>query len=279
MGGAIRFDDQVILVTGAGRGLGRAYALAFAARGATLVVHDAGVTPNGDGGDEAVARAVVDEIRDAGGSAVPAYQNLDSAEACRALVAEATSHFGRIDVVVNNAGIVQFDPLADMTPGSFARVFSIGAEAALWVTQAALPWMERQGYGRIVYTVSGHGLRPSGSPTDLIAYGMSKGAVFGLMNMLAGAYPNKDIRVNAISPVAATRVLRRKVGDGEFTPEQVAPGVLYLASRDCTESGVVLAAADGRFSIRTSVGSSGVDYGREPAAPESIREHWSGISS
>lgn len=273
----IRFDQQVALVTGAGRGLGRAYALELARRGATVIVHDAGVGKDGRGSDPAVADAVVEEVNNAGGSAIAAYHDLSTAEACRALVAEGTERFGRVDVLINNAGIVVFEPTDQIEPESFNRIFAINAASSLWVTQAAIPWMKRQGYGRIVLTTSGHGLSPSGGPNDLVAYGMSKAAVFGLMNQLSGSFDDADIKVNCIAPVAATRVFTRTVGDNEYTPEQVSPGVVYLASRACAQSGLVLSSANGRFTLRRSQRTDGVDFGPVPARAEDIRDRWSDI--
>ena len=270
----IRFDGQVVLVTGAGRGLGRAYARAFARHGATVVVHDAGVGRDGEGADPAVADAVVEEIRAEGCQAVAAYHDLVSADGCRDLVREVTSRFGRLDVVVNNAGIVRFEPIGDVTPESLSTIFAINAASALWISQAAIPTMERQDYGRIVFTTSGHGLSPSEEPNHLVAYGMTKAAVFGLMNMLANSFVSRNIHVNCIAPVAATRVFRRSVGEGEFTADQVAPGVLFLASRECVQSGIVLTAANGRFAVRTSSRTTGVDFGQVPVEPEAIRDRW-----
>lgn len=274
----IRFDGQVVLVTGAGRGLGRAYALAFARRGATVVVHDAGVGKDGEGSDPAVADAVVGEISREGGVAVAAYQDLFTAAACRALVKEVTDRFGRLDVLVNNAGIVVFEPTAQIEPESFERIFVINAASSLWTTQAAIPLMERQGYGRIVFTTSGHGLSPSSGPNDLVAYGMSKAAVFGLMNQLSGAFGEADIHVNCIAPDAATRVFTRSVGETEYTADQVAPGVVYLASQACKQSGLVLSSANGRFSLRTSQRTDCVDFGTQPARPEDLLDRWEEIA-
>ena len=275
--GEIRFDGQVVLVTGAGRGLGRAYALGFARRGATVVVHDAGVSRDGTGRDPSVADSVVREIVSVGGVAIAMYQDISRADACRELVREVSGRLGRIDVLVNNAGIVRRDTTTGMPPETFSSIFAINAESSLWMMQAVIPIMERQDYGRIVFTTSGHGLSPSNRPNDLVAYGMSKAAVFGLMNQLAGSFDSTDIQVNCISPVAATRVFSREVGEREFTPEQVAPGVLYLASKEMDESGIVLTSADGRFSIRRLVRTPGVEFGSEPTSPEAIRDRWGEI--
>lgn len=276
--GNIRLDGQVALVTGAGRGLGRAYALELARKGATVVVHDAGVGRDGVGKDPAVADAVVEEISREGALAVAAYQDLSTAAACVSLVHEVTHRFGRLDVLINNAGIVVFEPTGQIEPEGFDRIFAINAASSLWTTQAAIPWMERQGYGRIVLTTSGHGLTPSPGPNDLVAYGMSKAAVFGLMNQLAGSFGDSDIHVNCIAPVAATRVFTRQVGEDEYTSEQVAPGVVFLASQACSQSGIVLSSANGRFSIRMSHRSEGVDFGPNPVSAEHIRDRWHEIT-
>lgn len=265
-----------MLVTGAGRGLGRAYPKLLAERGATVVVHDAGVAIDGSGSDPSIAEMVVREIHEARGDAVARYENLESREACEALVRFAVERFGRLDALVHNAGLTAYAGIEETSPEIWERLWLVNAGAAFWLCRAAFSLMRPRRYGRIVLTVSGvalhtHDLR------DLSAYAMGKGAQFGLMNALAAEGEPHGIRVNAISPVAATRMFRRTAGPGEMRPEQVAPGVVFLASSSCDVSGLVLRAANGRFSVGRYGSGAEVDLGPDPT-PEAVAVHWPRIA-
>ena len=273
----IRFDGRAVLITGAGRGLGRAYAHAFAARGATVVVHDAGVGRRGERGDPTVADAVVAEIRAAGGRALPAYEDLSSADACVALVERAAAELGRLDVVVNNAGLVIYEELAE-AERSWELMRRVQIDAPFHVSRTAFRLMQGQRYGRFVFTTSGIAMSAEDTRPGLAAYCAGKMAQFGLMVVLAEEGRPHGILSNAISPVAATRVYTRPAAPGELEPEQVAPGVLFLASEGCPVSGVVLAAAGGRFDVRHWARSGGVDFGRDPVEPEEIAARWAEIA-
>jgi NAD(P)-dependent dehydrogenase (short-subunit alcohol dehydrogenase family) len=267
----IRFDDRVVLVTGAGRGLGAAYARAFAERGASVVVHDAGVEPDGSGGDPTVAQAVADEI---GGLAC--FENLEEPAAGTRVVEQALERFGRLDVVIQNAGLVIWEEL-EMADRSWDRMRRISIDAAFEITRAAFPVMKSYGYGRFVFTTSGRAMAVERTRPGLAAYSVAKMAQFGLMIVAAAEGEDHGIRANAISPAAATRVLVREVAPGELEPEQVVPGVLFLASEQCTFSGKVLEAAGGEFDVARWDSSDGIDFGKEPVDPETIAERWSEI--
>jgi NAD(P)-dependent dehydrogenase (short-subunit alcohol dehydrogenase family) len=275
----IRFDDQVAVVTGSGRGLGEAYARLLAERGARVVVHDAGVTLEGQGFDANVADRVVNTIIAAGGNAIACYENLETREGCQSVVECALAQFGRLDILINNAGWVDRTPLEEMTPELLTRILAIQIAAPLWLAQAAFPAMKRQHYGRIVLTSSGLALWTEGARPELSGYAIGKAAQIGLMNALAANSDGADIRVNIISPVAATRIFTGSVAPGALRPEQVAPGVAFLASNACTVSGIILRAGDGHFStMRWHVGPE-VELGAKAATPETIAEQWEELSS
>ena len=268
----IRFDGQVAIVTGAGRGLGAAYARLLAQRGATVIVHDAGVAQDGSGSDRSVADAVVSEIMRSGGTAAASYENLEEEGACARIVAFALECHGRIDALVHSAGLVVFATLEETTPQLWRRMQAIGVDAAFHLAHAVVPHMKRQGYGRIVLTTSGRAMRVEDCVPGLIAYSATKLAQVGLMVGLAAELEGTDIRVNAISPVAATRVLRRHAP--ELLPDLVAPAVAFLASSACRTSGAVVNAAGGRFSIGAWARREALDLGSGVATPEAIAQHW-----
>jgi NAD(P)-dependent dehydrogenase (short-subunit alcohol dehydrogenase family) len=265
----IRFDGQAVLVTGAGRGLGAAYARAFAARGASVVVHDAGVELDGSGGDRAVADRVVAEIAALGGTAVAAYEDLRNEAGCFDLVGRALDGFDRLDAIVHNAGLLVFEPLGHEQP-SWDAVLATSLDAAFHVTRAAWPAMKEHGYGRVVFTVSARAMRLRESVAAMSAYSAAKMGAFGLMLSVAAEGAEHGIRANAISPVADTRMSDRPAKAGELAPELVAPGVLYLASDRCDVSGVVLHAEGGAFRAVAWQAGDEIDC----ATPEEIAERW-----
>jgi NAD(P)-dependent dehydrogenase (short-subunit alcohol dehydrogenase family) len=267
MSDEIRFDGRTVLVTGAGRGLGAAYARALADRGASVVVHDAGVTKDGRDADPTVADSVAAEIVAAGGSAVAAYEDLRGEDACFALVARTLDAFGRIDAIVHNAGLHVLEPLETAEP-TWDAVLRTSIDAPFHLTRAAWPALVQQGYGRLVFTTSAHAMHLKPSLAGEAAYAAGKAGAVGLMLAVAAEGAGHGVRANAIAPVAATRISRREIGPGELAAERVAPAVLYLASDRCDLSGVVLGAEDGRF--WPLAWQAGADF--DSATPEGIAE-------
>jgi NAD(P)-dependent dehydrogenase (short-subunit alcohol dehydrogenase family) len=244
----IRLDGHVVLVTGAGRGLGAAHARALAARGATVVVHDAGVEPDGSGGDDGPATGVAAEITAAGGDATAETQNLATREGCEALVTTVLDRHGKVDALVHSAGLVRYGGIAATSAADWTAMLAVNVEAPWWLCRAVWPGMVERSYGRIVLTVSGYGLRAFPG-SDVTAYGVGKAAQLGLVNGLAGEGAGTGIRVNAISPVAATRIFRRTTQPGELSPDDVAPGVVALTAPGCRCTGVVLGASGGEWTV------------------------------
>jgi NAD(P)-dependent dehydrogenase (short-subunit alcohol dehydrogenase family) len=273
----IRFDGQVALVTGAGRGLGAAYARLLAALGAAVVVHDAGLGLDGRGFDAGPADSVVGQIRALGGVAEPAYDDLVVEGAPDRVVAAAVEGFGRLDVLVSNAGLLAQVPIEQVPDDLLDRMVKVGVVAPYLLCRAAFPIMKRQRYGRVVLTTSGRAMYVNAALEGLTAYALGRASQLGLMIGLAAEGDPFDIRTNAISPVALTRMTLTPP-ENQMTPDQVAPAVAFLASSRCDFSGAIVRASGGRFSTVGWSFTEGIDLGAEPAAPETIAERWGDIA-
>lgn len=251
------FEDKVVIVTGAGRGLGRAHAMEFARRGAKVVVNDLGGAVDGTGSGP-TAQSVVDEILAAGGTAVANTDSVASEAGANAIVNDAVSNFGTIDVVINNAGILRDKTFANVSIENFRAVLDVHLMGSVFVTKAAWPIMAEKNWGRVVFTSSQSGIFGNFGQSN---YASAKMALVGLMNVLALEGERKGIKVNTLAPGAITR-MTENLNDPSRAgrPEQVSPGVLYLCSEEAPQ-GIILQAADGRFStIRIKTGPS-VDLG------------------
>jgi NAD(P)-dependent dehydrogenase (short-subunit alcohol dehydrogenase family) len=242
----LTFDGRVAVVTGAGAGLGRQHALLLAARGASVVVNDLGASVTGKGSDSQAARDVVDEITSGGGTAVADGHSVATAEGGAAIVQAAIDAFGRVDIVVNNAGTVSQAPFHELTLEQFDALIDVHLRGAFHVTKAAWPIMRAQQYGRVVNTTSAAGLLGMIGATN---YSAAKAGLVGLTRVLAMEGGRQGIRTNAVAPIAATRMSAGAL-DGWSTerldPSQVSPLVAWLAHEECDSNGEIFSAGGGR---------------------------------
>ncbi|MGI8686781.1 MAG: SDR family NAD(P)-dependent oxidoreductase [Acidimicrobiales bacterium] len=245
--GDLGFDGRVAVVTGAGGGLGREHALLLASRGARVVVNDLGGSIRGDGADDGPAARTAREIEDLGGVAVPDTSSVATPEGGEAIVATALEAFGRIDIVVNNAGILRDKAFHNMTPDLLEPVLGVHLEGAFWVTRPAWAHMREQGYGRVVSTTSSSGILGNFGQSN---YGAAKAGLVGLTRVLAIEGAGHNIRVNAIAPLARTRMTEELLGGfaDRLDPRVVSPVVAWLCHEDCPVSGEVFAVGGGRVS-------------------------------
>ncbi|MES1950265.1 Short chain dehydrogenase/reductase [Salinisphaera sp. S4-8] len=277
------FNQRIVLITGAARGIGLAYARALGARGAHVIVHDAGTDGDGVGRDPDVAVAAAAMLQDAGYSAEPASDVIETREGCRELVARILARHGRLDSVIHNAGWVGYQAIDTLTPDFLARATAIHLNAPAWLAQAAWPAMVAQGHGRILLTTSDRALYPQYAQAGLAAYAATKMAAVGLMNALALEGAPHDIRVNAISPVAKTRMWGVTEQPTELTPDSVAPGAVFLVSDGCNDSGWILRASNGQFHAVRASEAADVDYPRDirgvvADSAETVASHWAEIA-
>jgi NAD(P)-dependent dehydrogenase (short-subunit alcohol dehydrogenase family) len=243
---SLNFDERVAVVTGAGRGLGREYAVLLAARGAKVVVNDVGGTLTGEGSDVGPAQQVVNEIRSAGGEAVASSDSVATAEGGRAIVDTALEHFGRIDVLVHNAGNVRRAPLAEMSYEDFDAVLDVHLRGAFHVVRPAFPVMTSAGYGRVVLTSSIGGLYGNHGVAN---YAAAKSGIIGLTNVVALEGAADGVTCNAIIPGAVTR-MAEGLDTSAYPPMEpglVAPMVGWLAHQSCTVTGELFVAIAGRM--------------------------------
>jgi len=273
----IRFDGRVAIVTGAGGGLGRSYAIELAKRGATVVVNDFGGTLAGEGGSSEAAERVAREIEAAGGRALANGASVSDPDGVARLVAETMAAFGRIDILINNAGILRDKTFAKMSLEDVRAVLDVHLLGTFTCTKAVWPIMQERGYGRIVMTSSGSGLFGNFGQSN---YAAAKLGVVGLVNTLELEGAKYDIRVNAIAPSAATRMTEALMPPemlAKLRPEYVMPGVIYLVSEDAP-TGVVLAAAAGVFAIARIAQTAGVALDTATLDAEAVAANWTRIA-
>ncbi|MFW2830443.1 SDR family NAD(P)-dependent oxidoreductase [Sphingomonas sp. ID0503] len=258
---AMRFDDDVVVVTGAGRGLGREYALAFADAGAAVVVNDPGTEPDGRGGEISVAQAVVEEILARGGRAIADGNSVVTRAGAESCLAVAVETFGKVTVLVNNAGIISFAKLTEIDDDAWQRMIDVSLTGTFRMCRAAWPHMARQGHGRIINTTSNAGFAGS---EQLVHYAAAKLGVAGLTKALAQEALGTGITVSAVAPMAITRMNREAFFGGHAVDETdwksdiregrapigpasvVAPAVLWLAHASSRINGQIFSVSSGK---------------------------------
>lgn len=271
----IRFDDRVVVITGAGAGLGRSHALDFASRGAKVVVNDLGGGGHGEGKSSEAADKVVEEIIQAGGEAVANY---DSVEDGAAIIRTALDNFDRVDVLVNNAGILRDASFAKMTDEDWDLIYRVHVLGAYKVTKAAWPIMLEQGYGRIVNTASAAGIYGNFGQAN---YSFAKRGLIGFTNTLAIEGARKGIKANVIAPVAGSRltesILPKEVIEA-LKPEYVTPLVIRLCAQDSEETGQLFEVGAGWISKLRWERSKGVCFPpNEGLSAEQVSAAWDQI--
>jgi 3-hydroxy-3-methylglutaryl CoA synthase/NAD(P)-dependent dehydrogenase (short-subunit alcohol dehydrogenase family) len=278
----MRFDDRVAIITGAGAGLGRAYALELTRRGARIVVNDLGGARDGSGaGASAPADKVVEEIKALGGEAVANYDNVATPQGGENIVQTALDAFGRVDILVNNAGILRDKSFLKMEPENWKAVMDVHLNGAYHVTRPAMALMKESGYGRIVMTTSAAGLYGNFGQTN---YSAAKMGLVGLMNTLKLEGKKYNIKVNTVAPIAASRLTEDVMPPELFEkskPEFVTPMVMYLCSDKCRESGAIFNSGMGYFNRAGILTGPAVELGdsENPPTPEQIQQNWEKINS
>jgi NAD(P)-dependent dehydrogenase (short-subunit alcohol dehydrogenase family) len=274
----IRFDGKVAIVTGAGGGLGRQHALELARRGAKVVVNDLGGSVDGSGGGSDAAKAVVDEIKALGGEAIANGSSVTDDAGVALMVKHAMDAWGRIDILVANAGVLRDKTFSKMEIADFEFVLGVHLMGTVKPAKAVWEIMRTQNYGRIVCTTSSSGLYGNFGQSN---YGAAKLGIIGLMNTLKLEGQKNNIHVNAVSPVAATRMtenlgMPQEIFD-RLKPEYVTPGVVFLCSEEAP-TGCIMTAGAGAFALARIVETEGVYLGEGGLSVEEVRDNWSKIT-
>jgi NAD(P)-dependent dehydrogenase (short-subunit alcohol dehydrogenase family) len=242
----IRYDGRVAVITGAGGGLGKTYAVLLASRGASVVVNDLGGAADGTGGGTSMADQTVKEITEAGGKAVANYDSVATPEGGAAIVQAAVDNFGKVDIVINNAGILRDKSFAKLEPKDLEAVIDVHLKGAFFVSQPAFRAMKENNYGRFVFTSSGAGIFGNFGQTN---YGAAKMGLVGLSNVLAVEGAKNNIKSNVIAPIAKTRLTQDLLGPmaDALDPGLVTPLVAYLVSEQCDLTHEIFDVGGGRY--------------------------------
>ena len=273
---SISFEGRVAIVTGAGGGLGRSHSLELARRGAIVVVNDLGGEMDGTGGSSHAAEKVVSEIKAAGGEAISNGGSVSDRNGAKSMVEDAMSAWGRVDVLINNAGILRDKSFSKIELDDFQIVVDVHLMGAVYCTHAVWPIMREQNYGRILMTTSPTGLYGNFGQTN---YGAAKLAQVGFMNSLKIEGAKNNVHTNTIAPIAATRMTESLIPEevqSKLAPESVTPAALFLVSEDAP-NGVIMQAEGGRFSVASIVENTGADLGAD-ATPEDVESNFDMIS-
>jgi NAD(P)-dependent dehydrogenase (short-subunit alcohol dehydrogenase family) len=273
----IRFDGKVAIVTGAGGGLGRQHALELARRGAKVVVNDLGGAMDGSGGSSEAAQKVVEEIKALGGEAIANGSSVTDDAGVAHMVKQTMDQWGRIDILIANAGILRDKSFSKMEIADFELVLNVHLMGTVKPAKAVWEIMKEQNYGRIVVTTSSSGLYGNFGQSN---YGAAKLGIIGFMNTIKLEGQKNNVHINAISPVAATRMTENLMPPAileRLKPEYVTPGVVYLASEEAP-TGVILAAGAGVFALARIYETEGVNLGEGGLSAEEVRDNWSKIA-
>ncbi|MGW0711447.1 SDR family NAD(P)-dependent oxidoreductase [Streptomyces sp. NPDC002643] len=278
----VRFDGQVVIVTGAGRGLGRAYALLLAERGATVVVNDLGGGLHGGGADASPAEQVVDEIRKAGGTALANTQDVSTSRGCNALVSAAVAEFGRVDGIIHSAGHSGFTPIPELHDGAWEAMLAVHLDAAFHLTRAAWPHFVRQGGGNLLYITSSGGLFGS---KGLAHYGTAKTGLLGLARVVSVDGAEHHIRANVLAVEAYTRLTADALRDtpnlakffaDNFKAEHVSPAAAWLLHPTCPANGHFFHSQGARFARIAVVEAHG--YWKLDPTIEDLRDNFATVA-
>ena len=272
----INFDGRVAVVTGAGGGLGRSHALLLAKRGAKVVVNDLGGNRAGEGGGEEMADKVVREITEAGGEAVANYASVADLDGAKSIIDDAIDAFGKVDIVINNAGILRDKSFAKLTPEELDLVLKVHLYGTFYVSMAAWQHFRDQSYGRVVNTTSGSGLYGNFGQAN---YSAAKLGIAGLTRTLAHEGAKYNINANVIAPVAASRMTEDIMPPQlleVLEPENVSPLVAYLASEDCHETGRILSVGGGYIARVAIVEGQGATFDGA-FTPDDVADKWDDI--
>jgi len=276
----VRFDGKTVIVTGGGGSLGRAYCLLFASRGANVVVNDLGGSFSGEGASKSAADKVVDEIVNAGGKAIASYESVSEMSAAEKTIQAAIDAFGRVDILINNAGILRDKSFNNMTEDDWDKIFEVHVKGAFCMTKAVWPHFREQSYGRVIMTSSAAGIYGNFGQAN---YSAAKLAVVGMAQTLAIEGKKYNINCNSIAPVARSRMTETVMPPAlleKLRPEAVAPLVGWLCSEECKESGSLFEVGAGRFFklgwLRTKPYKSENEEG--VATLEELRDNWKTVT-
>lgn len=276
------FTGKIAVITGGARGLGLSYARALAQGGARVVISDIGADNAGAGRDASVVQAAVEALQAEGLNVIGHGGDLSTNTGCEHLIAHTIEAFGQLDILIHNAGWVGYQTIADLDAVFLQRAMDINLYAPLWLCKHAWPHLLRSSAPRIILTTSDRAMYAQYEQTGLVAYSAGKMAQLGIMNALSHEGAEAGIKVNAISPVAKTRMWGVTEEPDELKPDWVTPGVLFLASSQCEDTGYILRASNGQFTATRFTENPGVDYPRNLArikagSAEAVAAAWNSI--